>query len=57
MARRKKRPKQIRQMLADGKESILTVKNGIVVGRKSVRRRKKMVNVFDPMAKVKMDFG
>ncbi len=56
MARRKKRSK-IRQTLADGKETILTVRDGIVIGKKSVRKRKKMVNVFDPMTKVKMDFG
>jgi len=59
---RKKRAKQIRQILGNGKENILTVKNGIVVGKKSVRKRKKIVNkkivnIFDPMTKVKMDFG
>jgi len=57
MARRKRRSKQIKQILSNGKETILTVRNGIVVGKKSVRKRKKMVNVFDPMNKVKMDFG
>jgi len=58
---RKKRAKQIRQILGNGKENILTVKNGIVIGKKSVRKRKKLgkklVNIFDPMTKVKMDFG
>ena len=54
---RKKKSKQIRQILGNGKETILTVRNGIVVGKKTVRKRKKALNVFDPMNKVKMDFG
>ncbi len=54
---RKKRSKQIRQILGNGKETILTVRDGIVVGKKSVRKRKKPLNIFDPMNKVKMDFG
>jgi len=57
---RKKKSKQIRQILGNGKETILTVRNGIVVGKKSVRKRKKALkafNVLDPMNKVKMDFG
>jgi len=54
---RKKKSKQIRQILGNGKETILTVRNGIVVGKKSVRKRKKAFNVLDPMNKVKMDFG
>ena len=54
---RKKRAKQIRQILGNGKETILTVRNGIVVGKKNVRKRKKALNIFDPMNKVKMDFG
>jgi len=56
MARRKK-SKQVRQILGNGTEAILTIKNGQIVGRKTVRKRKKMMNVFDPMTKVKMDFG
>ena len=56
MARRKK-SKQVRQILGDGREAILTIRNGQIVGRKNVRKRKKMMNVFDPMQKVKMDFG
>lgn len=56
MARRKK-SKRIRQILGDGTETILTMKNGIIVGKKNVRKRKNMVNIFDPMTKVKMDFG
>ncbi len=54
---RKKKSKRIRQILGNGKETILTVRDGIVVGKKSVRKRKKMVNIFDPKTKVKMDFG
>ncbi len=56
MARRKK-SKRIRQILGDGTETILTMKNGTIVGKKNVRKRKKMMNIFDPMTKVKMDFG
>lgn len=58
MARRTQ-SKRIRQIFGDGRETILTMKNGIIVGKKNVRKskRKKMVNIFDPMTKVKMDFG
>ena len=54
---RKRKSKRIRQILDNGQEAILTIKNGQIVGKKNVRRRKKMMNVFDPMTKVKMDFG
>jgi len=57
MARRTKKSKRIRQILGDGTETILTMKNGIIVGKKNVRKRKNMVNIFDPMTKVKMDFA
>lgn len=57
MARRTKKSKRIRQILGDGTETILTMKNGIIIGKKNVRKRKNMVNIFDPMTKVKMDFA
>lgn len=57
VARRIKKSKRIRQILGDGTETILTMKNGAIVGKKNVRKRKKIMNIFDPMTKVKMDFG
>jgi len=50
MGKRKKN-KRIRQILGNGKVRILTIKNGQVVGKKTVRRKKGM-NVFDPTMKV-----
>ena len=50
---RKKKLKRIRQILDNGKTQILTIENGIVVKKKTVRRRKKStMNVFDPNVKV-----
>jgi len=57
MARKRKKSKQVRQILGNGKEAILTIQNGQIVGKRNVRKRKKMMNVFDPMTKVEMDFA
>jgi len=48
-----KKLKQIRQILDNGKTQILTIENGMVVKKKTVRQRKKSsMNVFDPNVKV-----
>ncbi|NIS94945.1 MAG: hypothetical protein GTN97_03345 [Nitrosopumilaceae archaeon] len=48
---RRKKSKQIRQILGNGRERILTIENGQVVSKKTVRR-KKSINIFDPTTKV-----
>lgn len=51
--RKAKKLKQIRQILDNGKTQILTIENGMVIKKKTVRRRKKStMNVFDPNVKV-----
>lgn len=55
MARKKnKKIKQIKQILDNGKTQILTIENGMVVKKKTVRRRKKDMNIFDPNVKVNL---
>ena len=52
--RKKKKLKQIKQILDNGKTQILTIENGMVVKKQTVRRRSKSVNIFDPNMKVKL---
>lgn len=42
----------MRQILGNGKEQILTIKNGQVIGKRVVRKKK--MNVFDPETKVQV---
>lgn len=48
----KKKIKQIKQILDNGKTQILTIENGQVVKKKTLRQRSKSVNIFDPKMKV-----
>ena len=48
----KKKLKQIKQILDNGKTQILTIENGQVVKKKTLRRRSKSMNIFDPNMKV-----
>ena len=50
----KKKLKQIKQILDNGKTQILTIENGQVVKKKTLRRRSKSMNIFDPSAKVNL---
>lgn len=43
----------MRQILGNGKEQILTIKNGQVIDKRIVRK-KKIMNVFDPSTKVQV---
>lgn len=52
--KRKKKLKQIRQILDNGKTQILTIENGMVVKKKTLRRRTKTTNIFDPKMKVNL---
>jgi len=49
---KKKKLKQIKQVLENGKTQILTIENGQVVKKKTLRRRSKLTNIFDPSMKV-----
>jgi len=54
-AKKKNKIKQIKQILDNGKTQILTVENGMVVKKKTLRRRKKSdMNIFDPNVKVEL---
>ena len=48
----KKKLKQIKQILDNGKTQILTIENGQVVKKKTVRRSRSKTNIFDPSMKV-----
>jgi len=48
---KKNKIKQIKQILDNGKTQILTIENGQVVKKKTLRRRSKS-NIFDPNMKV-----
>lgn len=50
--KKKNKIKQIKQILDNGKTQILTIENGMVVKKKTLRRRKKSMNIFDPKVKV-----
>lgn len=52
----KSKSKKIRRILDNGREQILTIENGQVISKKTVRRSKKKsnMNVFDPLTKVEM---
>ena len=52
MPKRKTKIKQIKQILDNGKTQILTIENGQVVKKKTLRQRSKSVNIFDPKMKV-----
>jgi len=55
MPRKKKNKiKQIKQILDNGKTQILTIENGQVVKKRTVRRRSKSMNIFDPKVKVNL---
>lgn len=55
MPRKKsKKVKHIKQILDNGKTQILTIEDGLVVSTKTLRRRKKSVNIFDPSMKVEV---
>jgi len=49
----KSKVKKIKQILDNGKTQILTIENGVVIKKKTLRRRKKL-NVFDPNTKVEV---
>jgi len=52
---RKKKTRKMRQILGNGKEQILTVRDGQVIGKTIVRRKiKTKMNVFDPLQKGKL---
>lgn len=52
---RKKKTRKMRQILGNGKERILTVQDGQVIGKTIVRRKiKTKMNVFDPLQKGKL---
>jgi len=48
----KKKIKKIKSILDNGKTQILTVENGMIVKKTTLRRRKKSTNIFDPSVKV-----
>lgn len=50
----KSKIKKIKQTLENGKTQILTIEDGMVVSTKTLRRRKKPVNIFDPDMKVEV---
>jgi len=51
----KKKIKQIKQILDNGKTQILTIENGQVVKKRTLRRRSnKSMNIFDPNVKVNL---
>ena len=52
--RKSKKIKKIKQTLANGKTQILTIEDDTVISTKTLRRRKKPVNIFDPEMKVEL---
>lgn len=52
--RKSKKVKHIKQILDNGKTQILTIEDGLVVSTKTLRRRKKTTNIFDPEMNVEV---
>jgi len=50
--KKKNTTRKMRQILGNGKEQILTIKNGQVIDKRIVRKKK--MNVFDPLGKVQV---